>query len=111
MHTVLREIDGPAGKLEALLELPAPRGVTSDGLLATGSTGEVRAAVVFGHPHPQYGGTMHTKGVYHATKGLARIGWAVLRFSWEEVMFEPERVAGALRLAVETRRRPPRRAG
>ena len=36
---------------------------------------------------------------------LGARGWSVLRFSWEEVMFEPERVASALRLAVETRRR------
>ena len=28
------------------------------------------------------GGTMHTKGVYHAAKGLARIGCAVLRFNF-----------------------------
>ncbi|MGW5241972.1 DUF559 domain-containing protein [Monashia sp. NPDC004114] len=36
---------------------------------------------------------------------LGARGWAVLRFSWEEVMFEAERVARALRLAVESRRR------
>ncbi|HUR33361.1 MAG TPA: alpha/beta fold hydrolase, partial [Vicinamibacterales bacterium] len=40
---------------------------------------------VLGHPHPQFGGTMHTKGVYHATKGLARIGCAVLRFNFRGV--------------------------
>ena len=83
--TALREIEGPAGRLEALLESPAPRGVTGDGLAAPGHTEGVRAAVVFGHPHPQFGGTMHTKGVYHATKGLARIGCAVLRFNFRGV--------------------------
>ena len=41
-----------------------------------------RAAVVIGHPHTQMGGTMHTKGVYYAAKGLARIGCAVLRFNF-----------------------------
>jgi alpha/beta superfamily hydrolase len=82
---VLREIPGPAGRLEALLELPPPRGVTPEGLVATGSGEGIRAAAVLGHPHPQYGGTMHTKGVYHATKGLARIGCAVLRFNFRGV--------------------------
>ena len=42
----------------------------------------VRAAVVFGHPHPQYGGTMHTKTVYQSAKALARLGCAVLRFNF-----------------------------
>jgi alpha/beta superfamily hydrolase len=83
---VLREIQGPAGRLEALLDLPAPRGVTADGLAASGvPEGGIRAAVVLGHPHPQYGGTMHTKGLYHTAKGLARIGCAVLRFNFRGV--------------------------
>jgi uncharacterized protein len=80
---VLREIPGPAGPLEALLEEPAEhRGVSSDGLVHLGTNGEVRAAVVLAHPHPQYGGTMHTKAVYQSAKALARIGCAVLRFNF-----------------------------
>lgn len=63
------EIAGPAGRLEALLEEPADRA-------------SLRAAVVFAHPHPQYGGTMHTKVVYQAAKALGRIGCAVLRFNF-----------------------------
>lgn len=82
---MLREFQGPAGRLEALLEMPAERGVTSDGLVASGAENGTRAAVVLAHPHPQFGGTMHTKGVYHATKGLARIGCAVLRFNFRGV--------------------------
>src|SRR5689334_11753585 len=79
----LREIAGPAGRLEALLDLPAAdRRVGPDGLLQTPANGGVRAAVVFGHPHPQFGGTMHTKAVYHAAKALSRIGCAVLRFNF-----------------------------
>jgi alpha/beta superfamily hydrolase len=66
----LREIDGPAGPLEALIEKP---------------TGEPRAAVVFGHPLPTQGGTMHTKVVFQATKALARIGCVVLRFNFRGV--------------------------
>jgi uncharacterized protein len=41
--------------------------------------------VVFAHPHPQFGGTMHTKAVYQGAKGLARIGCAVLRFNFRGV--------------------------
>jgi alpha/beta superfamily hydrolase len=65
----LRDIAGPAGRLEALLEEPARQA-------------PVRAAVVFGHPHPQYGGTMHTKVVFQTAKALGRIGCAVLRFNF-----------------------------
>lgn len=65
----LREISGPAGRLEALVDGPAPGAA-------------LRAAVVLAHPHPQYGGTMHTKVVYHAAKALARVGCAVLRFNF-----------------------------
>jgi alpha/beta superfamily hydrolase len=63
----LREIAGPAGPLEALLEEPK---------------GAPRAACVFSHPHPLYGGTMHTKAVYQSAKALARIGTATLRFNF-----------------------------
>ena len=45
----------------------------------------VKAAVVLAHPHPELGGTMQTKVVYHGAKGLARIGCAVLRFNFRGV--------------------------
>lgn len=70
---MLREIPGPAGRLEALLDEPPS------------AAGGPRAAVVFGHPHPQQGGTMHTKVVYQAAKALGRIGCAVLRFNFRGV--------------------------
>jgi uncharacterized protein len=74
------EIAGPAGTLEALLDEPATPG-TIEG--EPGRTAErVRAAVVFAHPHTDYGGTMHTKVVYQAAKALSRIGCAVLRFNF-----------------------------
>ena len=77
------EIHGPAGRLEALLDAPAAaRTVGADGLLETGHAIGVRAAVVFAHPHTEYGGTMHTKVVYQAAKALSRIGCAVLRFNF-----------------------------
>src|SRR6266705_277188 len=78
----LHEIPGPAGRLEALLDEPASRGIGADGRLEIGHTEGLRAAVVFSHPHTGYGGTMHTKVVYQAAKALARIGCAVLRFNF-----------------------------
>jgi alpha/beta superfamily hydrolase len=71
------EIPGPAGPLEALLDGAPPGGVAP----ATAP----RAAVVFAHPHPQQGGTMHTKAVFQASKGLVRIGCVVLRFNFRGV--------------------------
>jgi len=79
----LREIQGPAGRLEALLDEPAPAGtIGPDGLVSAGHASGLRAAVVFSHPHTEYGGTMHTKVVYQAAKALSRIGCAVLRFNF-----------------------------
>src|SRR5262245_38077704 len=79
----IRELSGPAGRLEALLDEPAPAGtIDADGMLSTGHQGGVRAAVVFAHPLTTMGGTMHTKVVYQAAKALSRIGCAVLRFNF-----------------------------
>ena len=83
---MLREIPGPLGVLEALLDEPAgKRGVNRDGLVEAGPSAGVRAAVVLAHPHPQHGGTLHTKVVYQSAKALARIGCAVLRFNFRGV--------------------------
>jgi alpha/beta superfamily hydrolase len=80
---MLREIPGPAGRLEALLDEPAEtREIDADGLVHAGQPAGIRAAVVFAHPHTEYGGTMHTKAVYQAAKALSRIGCAVLRFNF-----------------------------
>jgi len=64
-------VDGPAGKLEALLEEPEDR--------------EPRHAVLVCHPHPQHGGTMHNKVVYRIARGLRRAGAVVLRFNYRGV--------------------------
>ena len=69
----ITDLRGPAGLLEAILDTPA------DGRAAP------HAAVVFAHPHPQFGGTMHTKAVFQGAKGLTRIGCAVLRFNFRGV--------------------------
>jgi uncharacterized protein len=71
----ITDLVGPAGPLEAILDEP----------VQAGDAANPRAAVVFAHPHPQYGGTMHTKVVYQGAKGLARIGCAVLRFNFRGV--------------------------
>ncbi|HUK34263.1 MAG TPA: alpha/beta fold hydrolase [Vicinamibacterales bacterium] len=86
MTTRLREIPGPVGRLEALLEEPPTNGgVNTHGLVERGRVNGIRAAVVLAHPHPQYGGTMHTKVVYQAAKAFTRIGCAVLRFNFRGV--------------------------
>ena len=60
-------IDGPAGRLEALLN--------------SGAAKATHAALVC-HPHPVYGGTMHNKVVFHAMKALNSCGFPVLRFNF-----------------------------
>jgi alpha/beta superfamily hydrolase len=66
----VHDLTGPAGRLEALLDEP---------------TAPPRAAVVFAHPLPTHGGTLHTKAVYQGAKGLLRVGCAVLRFNFRGV--------------------------
>ena len=77
------ELEGPAGRLECLLDEPATRGTIDGSGPAAAPTGPaVHAAVVFAHPHTGHGGTMHTKVVYQTAKALSRIGCAVLRFNF-----------------------------
>ena len=64
-------INGPAGRLEALLEEPDDRD-------------PIEAALVC-HPHPQYGGTMHNKVVHRIARGLRRSGAVVLRLNYRGV--------------------------
>lgn len=37
------------------------------------------------HPHPLFGGTMHTKAVYRAAQGLVEAGLSALRFNFRGV--------------------------
>ena len=60
-------LDGPAGRIEALLNM--------------GEANPTHAAVVC-HPHPLFGGTLHNKVVFHATKALQGFGFPVLRFNF-----------------------------
>ncbi len=60
-------LDGPAGRLEALLNAGAP---------------DASCCAVVCHPHPMFGGTMHNKVVYHAMKAIQSFGLPVLRFNF-----------------------------
>jgi alpha/beta superfamily hydrolase len=73
-------LDGPAGRLEALLN--------------AGSPDATHAALVC-HPHPLYGGTVHNKVVFHAMKALNSFGFPVLRFNFRGAgLSEGEHAAG-----------------
>jgi len=61
-------LNGPAGRLEALLWTSA-------------AAAPAMAALVC-HPHPLYGGTMHNKVVFQAAKSLHGLGLPVLRFNF-----------------------------
>src|ERR1700741_511968 len=61
-------LQGPAGKLEAVLWTPP--------------AGSREIAALICHPHPVFGGTMHNKVVFQAAKALDSLGIAVLRFNF-----------------------------
>lgn len=71
-HATIRSlhIEGPAGKLEAVLNM---------------GKAEAQFAAVVAHPHPLFGGTMHNKVVFHAMKALNSFGFPVLRFNFRGV--------------------------
>lgn len=60
-------LEGPAGRLEALLNAGTP---------------EATHAALVCHPHPVFGGTLHNKVVFHAMKALNGFGFPVLRFNF-----------------------------
>ena len=64
----VENLRGPAGRLEAVLNL--------------GYAPDPPAAVLLCHPHPLHGGTLHNKVVYHAMKALTALGLPVLRFNF-----------------------------
>jgi alpha/beta superfamily hydrolase len=68
------ELNGPAGRLEALLNQ---------------GSANARCVALVCHPHPLGGGTMHNKVVYHAMKALNDpehgLNWPVLRFNFRGV--------------------------
>ena len=60
-------LDGPTGRLEALLNAGADK---------------ASHAAVICHPHPLFGGTLHNKVVFHTMKALNSFGFPVLRFNF-----------------------------
>lgn len=64
------DLIGPAGRLEALIDLPASL---------------PRAAAVVAPPHPDFGGTLRTRVVHEVGKALARAGCAALRVNYRGV--------------------------
>ena len=69
-------LEGPAGRLEALLE--EPEGPEAENAAP-------REACLVCHPHPLFGGTMHNKVVYRIARGMRRAGAVVLRFNFRGV--------------------------
>ena len=62
-------LEGPAGRLEAILWKPS-------------SSARPPLAAAVCHPHPLFGGTMHNKVVYQTAKSLDALGIPVLRFNF-----------------------------
>jgi alpha/beta superfamily hydrolase len=62
-------VQGPVGKLEAILWTPT-------------RAGQPTLAAVLCHPHPLFGGTLHNKVVYQAAKSLDALGIPALRFNF-----------------------------
>ena len=56
-----------------------------EGVINAKAEGAPTAIAVLAHPLPTEGGTMHTKGVFHTAKALARIDCPVLRFNFRGV--------------------------
>jgi len=64
-------VAGPAGAIEALVEVPAEFGG--------------RQVAIVCHPHPLYGGTMRNKVVHMTARALQERGLATVRFNFRGV--------------------------
>ena len=67
-------LPGPAGAIEALLDLPEAD------LFAL-----PRGSAVIAHPHPQFGGTMTNKVVQTIARACVQCGWRAVRFNFRGV--------------------------
>ena len=61
-------VPGPAGRLQALLDMPSQQ--------------DPAGAAVVCHPHPQHGGTMHNKVAHTLARSFVRSGLVTLRFNF-----------------------------
>jgi hypothetical protein len=66
-------IDGPAGPLEVVLNLPAVPATAVQGI------------ALVAHPHPQHGGTLDNKVAQALAKTFFALGYASLRFNFRGV--------------------------
>jgi uncharacterized protein len=64
-------LQGGAGVVEALLDVPADT--------------PVRGTAVIAHPHPLFGGTMHNKVVQTLARAFVQCGWQAVRFNFRGV--------------------------
>ena len=73
-HTERLTIDGPAGALEVVLNLPPPA-----------SPGAPRGIALVAHPHPLQGGTLDNKVAQTLAKTFFALGYASVRFNFRGV--------------------------
>jgi alpha/beta superfamily hydrolase len=81
-------IDGPAGALQALLELPqsAPgAGAGAPGNVPDTPRHTPRAFGVVCHPHPLHGGTLDNKVVWTVARAFVQLGAPAIRFNFRGV--------------------------
>jgi len=64
-------LQGAAGAIEALLDVPAD--------------GVQRGVAVIAHPHPLFGGTMQNKVVQTMARAFVQCGWQAVRFNFRGV--------------------------
>jgi alpha/beta superfamily hydrolase len=78
-------VEDPVAQLQSL-DIPAPHG-RLEGLLRLPDATDDRPRMVglVCHPHPQHGGTMHTKAVFRIAQALVDAGYPTLRFNFRGV--------------------------
>jgi uncharacterized protein len=64
-------LQGPIGRIEALLDEPAE--------------GATQGTAVIAHPHPLFGGTMQNKVVQTLARAFVQSGWRAVRFNFRGV--------------------------
>ena len=65
------------------MQIPTPHGHLEAHLRP--ADGARRGVKIVCHPHPEHGGTMHTKAVFRTAQALAEVGFDALRFNFRGV--------------------------
>jgi alpha/beta superfamily hydrolase len=68
------EIQGPVGRMEAMVDTPLGQ-----------DSGEMLGTAVIAHPHPLFGGTMQNKVVQTVARAFVLCGWRAVRFNFRGV--------------------------